>query len=51
MNIVGIQARLAGFAEERDWEQFDVEAAINKKIEKNATRYTIEASRGNAEKR
>ena len=113
MNIVGIQAKLAAFADERDWEQFhspknlsmalageagellevfqwltqeqsrresltdeqvssatdeladvliyalrladkleiDVEAAINKKIEKNATRYTIEASRGNAEKR
>jgi NTP pyrophosphatase (non-canonical NTP hydrolase) len=113
MNIVGIQAKLAAFADERDWEQFhspknlsmalageagellevfqwltqeqsrresltsqqlssaadeladvfiyalrladkleiDVEAAINNKIDKNATRYTIEASRGNAEKR
>jgi NTP pyrophosphatase (non-canonical NTP hydrolase) len=113
MDIAGIQAKLAAFADERDWEQFhspknlsmalageagellevfqwltqeqsrresltdqqlssaadeladvliyalrladkleiDVEAAISCKIEKNATRYTIEASRGNAEKR
>jgi len=113
MDIAGIQARLAAFADERDWEQFhspknlamalagevgellevfqwltqaqskresltdqqvslasdeladvliyalrladkleiDIEAAINSKINKNATRYTIEASRGNTEKR
>lgn len=113
MNILGIQARLAAFADERNWEQFhspknlsmalageagellevfqwltqeqsrresltdeqvssatdeladvliyalrladkleiDVESAINNKIDKNATRYTIEASRGNAKKR
>lgn len=113
MNIEEIQARLAEFAKERDWEQFhspknlsmalagevgelleifqwlteeqsrksslsedqlaaaseeladvliyalrladrldiDLEDAISKKINKNALRYTVEASRGNAAKR
>ena len=113
VNIEEIQARLADFAKERDWEQFhspknlsmalagevgellevfqwlteeqskkssltedqlaaateeladiliyalrladrldiNLEDAISKKIEKNALRYTIEASRGNSAKR
>ena len=113
MNIEKIQARLADFAKERDWEQFhspknlsmalagevgelleifqwlseeqsqrsaltdkqlaaateeladiliyalrladrldiNLEEAISKKIDKNALRYTVEASRGNSAKR
>ncbi len=113
MNIEEIQARLADFAKERDWEQFhspknlsmalagevgelleifqwlteeqsrkssltdkqlaavteeladvliyalrladrldiNLDDAISKKIEKNALRYTVEASRGNSAKR
>ena len=113
MNIEEIQARLAEFAKERDWEQFhspknlsmalagevgelleifqwlteersqrsaltdkqlaaateeladiliyalrladrldiNLEEAISKKIDKNALRYTVEASRGNSAKR
>ncbi|MEO1036987.1 MAG: nucleotide pyrophosphohydrolase [Pseudomonadota bacterium] len=31
--------------------EIDIEAAVNTKIAKNAARYTVEASRGNAEKR
>lgn len=113
MDIAGIQAKLAAFADERDWEQFhspknltmalageagellevfqwltqeqsrresltdqqvssatdeladimiyalrladrlgiNIEEAINRKMDKNAARYTVAASRGNAEKR
>ena len=113
MNVKEIQAKLAKFAEERDWEQFhspknlsmalageagelleifqwlteeqsslgslspdqlndisdeladimiyvlrladklniDIDSAISNKVEKNAARYTVEISKGNAQKR
>lgn len=55
MNIEEIQARLADFAKERerlaDRLDINLDDAISKKIEKNALRYTVEASRGNFAKR